>query len=54
VEVGEGEPLVREIQAFLEAAAGGDDHGVSGEEGKCALEAGLRILSAIEESREPA
>jgi len=54
VEVGEGEPLVREIQAFLGAVTGGDTDGVSGEEGLRALEVGLRILSAIEESREPA
>ena len=53
-EVGEGEPLVREIRAFLDAASGAADHGVSGEEGLRALEVGLRILSAIEESREPA
>lgn len=54
VEVGEGEPLVHELQAFLRAVAGGDDHGVSGEEGLRALEVGLRVLAAIEESREPA
>jgi len=52
VEVGQGEPLVLEIQAFLDAAVGGEDRGVSGEEGKRALEAGLRVLSAIEESWE--
>lgn len=54
VEVGEGEPLVHELRAFLQAVAGGDDHGVSGEEGLRALEVGLRVLAAIEESREPA
>ena len=54
VEVDEGEPLVREIEAFLDAAAGREDRGVSGEEGLRALEAGLRILSAIEETREAA
>jgi len=54
VEVGKGEPLVLEIQAFLDAIAGGDDRGVSGEQGLLALKTGLRILSAIEESREAA
>lgn len=54
VEVGQGEPLVREVQAFLDAVAGGENHGVTGEEGMRALEVGLHILAAIEESREAA
>ncbi|MHC4924190.1 MAG: hypothetical protein ACYTG4_08950 [Planctomycetota bacterium] len=46
------EPLVAEIEAFLEAAGGGEDRGVSGQEGRRALETALEILSAIQESRE--
>ena len=49
-----GEPLGLEIDAFLEAVRGGADRGVSGEQGLRALEVALRVLSAIEESREPA
>jgi predicted dehydrogenase len=54
VEVTPGEPLALEIEAFLQAAAGGDDQGVSGQEGRRALETALQILKSIEENRGPA
>jgi predicted dehydrogenase len=51
VEVTPGEPLALEIDAFLRAAGGGDDEGVSGGEGRRALETALEILKSIEENR---
>ena len=48
IEVAAGEPLALEIDAFLRAASGGADHGVSGAEGRRALEVGLRVARAIQ------
>jgi predicted dehydrogenase len=46
------EPLAREIDAFVRAAAGGADRGVSGAEARRALEVALRVRDAIEEGRQ--
>ena len=42
-----GEPLALEIDAFLRAATGGDDQGVSGSEGRRALDVALQVIGAI-------
>jgi predicted dehydrogenase len=47
----EGEPLVLELSQFLGALAGHNAIAVTGEEGREALEAALRIVSAIDVAR---
>jgi predicted dehydrogenase len=46
--VEEGEPLAIEIDAFVRAASGGEDCGVSGPEGRRALDVARRVVAAIE------
>jgi predicted dehydrogenase len=46
----EGEPLVLELSQFLGAIAGRNAVAVTGEEGRDALEAALRIVTAIEQA----
>jgi hypothetical protein len=48
LEAPEGEPLVLELSQFLGAIAGRNPVAVTGAEGREALEAALRIVSAIE------
>jgi predicted dehydrogenase len=50
IEVPEGEPLVLELSQFLGAIMGRNAVAVTGEEGREALEAALRIVSAIEQA----
>ena len=50
IDAPEGEPLVLELSQFLGAIAGQNDVAVTGEEGREALEAALRIVNAIEAS----
>ncbi|MGD8376821.1 MAG: Gfo/Idh/MocA family oxidoreductase [Acidobacteriota bacterium] len=45
--VDEAEPLAREIDAFLRAAAGGADEGVSGEQARAALHVALQVIAEI-------
>ena len=47
----EGEPLALELTQFLGAIAGRNPVAVTGEEGREALEAALRIVTAIEQAR---
>jgi predicted dehydrogenase len=47
LEVPEGEPLALEIDAFLRAARGEEDQGVSGPEGREALAVALEVIKAI-------
>ena len=47
----DGEPLVLELSQFLGAIAGRNAVAVTGEEGREALDAALRIVSAIEQAR---
>jgi predicted dehydrogenase len=47
----EGEPLVLELSQFLGAVAGHNAIAVTGDEGREALEAALRIVSAIDAAR---
>ncbi len=47
----EGEPLALELAQFLGAIAGRNKVAVTGEEGREALEAALRIVTAIEQAR---
>jgi len=51
VAVEEGEPLAIEIDAFLRAAQGGEDRGVSGADGVRALAAARGVVDAIEAGR---
>ena len=51
VAVEEGEPLAIEIDAFLSAAQGGDDRGVSGADGLRALSAARGVVDAIDAGR---
>jgi predicted dehydrogenase len=46
----EGEPLVLELSQFLGAIMGRTKVAVTGEEGREALEAALRIVTAIEQA----
>ena len=48
LEAPDGEPLVLELSQFLGAIAGRNPVAVTGEEGREALEAALRIVTAIE------
>jgi predicted dehydrogenase len=50
IEAPEGEPLVLELSQFLGAIMGRNAVAVTGEEGREALEAALRIVSAIEQA----
>jgi predicted dehydrogenase len=47
----DGEPLVLELSQFLGAIAGRNPVAVTGEEGRNALDAALRIVTAIEQAR---
>jgi predicted dehydrogenase len=51
LEAPEGEPLVLELSQFLGAIAGRNAVAVTGAEGRDALEAALRIVTAIEQAR---
>lgn len=51
LEAPDGEPLVLELSQFLGAIAGRNPVAVTGEEGRDALEAALRIVTAIEQAR---
>ncbi len=51
LEAPEGEPLVLELGQFLGAIAGRNPVAVTGEEGREALEAALRIVTAIDQAR---
>lgn len=51
LEAPEGEPLVLELSQFLGALSGHNPIAVTGEEGREALEAALRIVSAIDQAR---
>ncbi|MDQ8157785.1 MAG: Gfo/Idh/MocA family oxidoreductase [Gemmatimonadota bacterium] len=52
LEAPEGEPLVLELTQFLGAIAGRNQVAVTGAEGREALDAALRIVSAIDAARE--
>jgi predicted dehydrogenase len=48
----DGEPLTLELSQFLGAVAGRNPVAVTGEEGREALEAALRIVSAIDAAQQ--
>jgi predicted dehydrogenase len=50
LEAPDGEPLVLELSQFLGAIVGRNPVAVTGEEGREALEAALRIVTAIEQA----
>jgi predicted dehydrogenase len=52
LEAPEAEPLVLELSQFLGALTGRNPVAVTGEEGRDALEAALRIVTAIEQARD--
>jgi predicted dehydrogenase len=52
LEAPDGEPLVLELSQFLGAIAGRNPVAVTGEEGREALEAALRIVTAIEAAQQ--